>query len=36
VIVDEAHSSTSGEAVKDMKKVLGASTLVTAVQAADR
>ncbi|MGI9093363.1 MAG: type I restriction endonuclease subunit R [Mycobacteriales bacterium] len=35
VIVDEAHSSTSGEAVKDMKQVLGASTLVTADQAAD-
>ena len=25
VIVDEAHSSTSGEAIKDMKRVLGAS-----------
>ena len=31
VIVDEAHSSTSGEAMKDMKRVLGgASTLVAA------
>jgi type I restriction enzyme R subunit len=31
VIVDEAHSSTSGEAMKDMKRVLGgASTLVPA------
>lgn len=31
VIVDEAHSSTSGEAMKDMKRVLGgSSTLVAA------
>jgi type I restriction enzyme, R subunit len=31
VIVDEAHSSTSGEAMKDMKRVLGGpSTLVAA------
>lgn len=30
VIVDEAHSSTSGDAMKDMKKVLSASTLVPA------
>ena len=35
VIVDEAHSSTSGEAMKDMKRVLGASTLVTGEQATD-
>jgi type I restriction enzyme R subunit len=38
VIVDEAHSSTSGEAMKDMKKVLGGaadSTLISADQAAD-
>jgi type I restriction enzyme R subunit len=39
VIVDEAHSSTSGEAIKDMKKVLGEgageSVLVTASEAAD-
>ena len=35
VIIDEAHSSTSGEAMKDMKRVLGASTLVTGEQAAD-
>jgi type I restriction enzyme R subunit len=36
--VDEAHSSTSGEAIKDMKKVLGGgpdSTLISADQAAD-
>ena len=37
VIVDEAHSSTSGEAMKEMKKVLGdtTSTSLTAEQAAD-
>jgi len=40
VIIDEAHSSTSGEAMKDMKKVLGEradeqTVLVTAEQAAD-
>ncbi len=40
VIVDEAHSSTSGEAMTEMKKVLGEpdgkqSVLVTAEQAAD-
>jgi type I restriction enzyme R subunit len=39
VIVDEAHSSTSGEAMKDLKKVLASgeapSVLVTAEQAAD-
>jgi type I restriction enzyme R subunit len=39
VIVDEAHSSTSGEAMKDLKKVLadgsGQSVLATADQDAD-
>ncbi|MEV4462566.1 type I restriction endonuclease [Micromonospora echinofusca] len=38
VVVDEAHSSTSGEAMKDMKKVLGVgadSTTITEDQAAD-
>jgi type I restriction enzyme R subunit len=39
VIVDEAHSSTSGEAMKDLKKVLGSgdedSVLLTPTEAAD-
>jgi type I restriction enzyme, R subunit len=36
VIVDEAHSSTSGEAMKDLKKILTAdSVLVTEDEAAD-
>jgi type I restriction enzyme R subunit len=32
VIIDEAHSSTSGEQTKDLKKVLSASTLADAAQ----
>jgi len=33
VIVDEAHSSTSGEAMKDMKRVLGGSSTLVAADA---
>ncbi|MEO6703294.1 MAG: type I restriction endonuclease, partial [Jatrophihabitantaceae bacterium] len=33
VIVDEAHSSTSGEAMKDMKRVLGGSSTLVAANA---